>query len=80
MPASASATETMMPAAITGQDLIQLRKRLGLSQAELAGELKVSPNTVYRWERDVHTALQPLAYWALVGLLVDDRGLTENLL
>ena len=36
---------------MTGEDLRQKREALGMTQAELAGALKVAPNTVARWER-----------------------------
>jgi transcriptional regulator with XRE-family HTH domain len=37
---------------MTGSDLRWRREHLGLSQARLADELGVSPNTIARWERE----------------------------
>lgn len=37
---------------ITGEDLRLARESLGLSRSELARQLGVSENTVYRWETD----------------------------
>ena len=36
---------------MTGSQLRKIRKRADLTGPELAGKIKVSPNTVYRWER-----------------------------
>jgi transcriptional regulator with XRE-family HTH domain len=37
--------------AVTGDELRGLRKRLGLTQVELAKKVGVASNTVARWER-----------------------------
>jgi transcriptional regulator with XRE-family HTH domain len=52
-----------------GAELRKLRTRLGFTQAELAGEVDVSPNTVARWERGVTPI--PVAVAKLVGLLAE---------
>ena len=36
---------------MTPQELRSTRERLGFTQAQLAAELDVQPNTVARWER-----------------------------
>jgi putative transcriptional regulator len=36
---------------VTGDELRDLRKRLGLTQVELAEKVGVASNTVARWER-----------------------------
>ena len=36
---------------MNGSELRNLRKRLGLTQKDIAGEIDVNPNTVARWER-----------------------------
>jgi DNA-binding transcriptional regulator YiaG len=41
---------TLMLYAMTPEDLRELRKKLGLSQEELAAMLKVDRRTVIRWE------------------------------
>ena len=41
---------------MTGADLRLFRKELGLSQADLARALGVSPPTIHRWENE-HVAL-----------------------
>jgi DNA-binding transcriptional regulator YiaG len=37
---------------VTGNELKQIRKRLGLTQPELADRIGVHWNTLARWERD----------------------------
>ncbi len=37
---------------MTGKQLRRIRRELSLTQAELAEEIGVAPNTVARWERD----------------------------
>jgi DNA-binding transcriptional regulator YiaG len=37
---------------VTGNELKRIRKRLGLTQVELADKIGVYWNTVARWERD----------------------------
>ena len=37
---------------MTGKELKRIRKRLGLTQVELAAKIGVYWNTVARWERD----------------------------
>ena len=39
---------------MTGKQIRKRRKALNMSVEELAIELKVSANTVYRWERGFH--------------------------
>ena len=36
---------------MTGDELREKRQSLGMTQEQLAAELKVAPNTVARWER-----------------------------
>lgn len=38
-------------ALMTGDELREKREALGMTQEQLATELKVAPNTVARWER-----------------------------
>ena len=38
-------------AAMTGEEVAALRRRLGLTQVELAELVGVAPNSVARWER-----------------------------
>ena len=63
---------------ITGAELTALRKRLGFSQRDLAERLSLNYNTVWRWESDINTGLQPLAYWALVGMLARSKHQTSS--
>jgi DNA-binding transcriptional regulator YiaG len=49
-------------------DVEKIRKRLGLTQEQLARELEVSVTTVNRWERDHHIP-SPLAVRAIERLL-----------
>ena len=37
---------------LTGEEIKELRKTLGYTQAKIAEELGVTPNTVARYERD----------------------------
>jgi len=53
-----------------------MRRKLKLTQAQLAAELGVMTNTVARWEQGVH-ALGPLAEGAL-SLLVLKHGARKS--
>ena len=55
---------------MTGEELRGVRKRLGLTQAALAEQLAVSPNTVARWERDEVPIREPMA--RLIRLLAKE--------
>ncbi len=46
---------------MTGEELRRIRARMGLTQAELADRLGVTPNTVARWERDEVGIAEPAA-------------------
>lgn len=60
---------------MTPADLKACRAKLGLTQAELAAYLKVAPNTVARWEREV-LALPPFLSLALetVAFQVEEKN------
>jgi len=57
-------------------ELRMLRRQLGLTQAELAAALRVTMNTVARWEQGRH-AISPLAEGAL-SLLRLQHGATRK--
>ena len=44
-----------------GKTLRAIRKRLGLTQAELAKQIGVTGNTLARWERDELPIREPIA-------------------
>lgn len=46
-----SISATYTPGIVTGKDVRRIRKRLGLSQPQLAERLGVTKNSVARWER-----------------------------
>ena len=46
---------------MTGTDLRRLRKRIGLTQRQLATRAGVHWNTVARWERDEVRITEPMA-------------------
>lgn len=50
-----------------------MRRKLNLTQAQLAAELHVTANTVARWEQGVH-AITPLAAGALSLLALTHGG------
>jgi DNA-binding transcriptional regulator YiaG len=49
------------------RELRRLRRRLELTQAELAAHLDVTPTTIARWERNEVTITPPMA--KLIGLV-----------
>ena len=51
---------------MTGEHLRRLRKKLKLTQIELATRLGVHPITVSKWETGVHQVSEPVA--RLLGL------------
>ena len=55
---------------------MELRKRLGLSQADLAGTLGVPPNTVSRWE--VGATTPDAASLAAIHSVAMERGITPS--
>lgn len=57
---------------MTGKEVQRLRKRLGLSQAELAQRMGVSRVSVWRWETDTH-GIRESAARLLLTLVADDR-------
>jgi DNA-binding transcriptional regulator YiaG len=61
---------------MTPQELQTLRRRLGLTQAGLAGMLGVTPSTVARWEQGARK-ISGLAAYALTRL-ARERGPTRS--
>ena len=59
---------------MTGDEVRRIRRRLGLTQAELSEHLGVAANSVARWERD-EMSIRPTAA-ALLRLMarIEDRG------
>ena len=53
--------------AMTGSQLREIRRQLGLTQVALAARLAVSANTVARWERNEVPIREPMA--RLIALL-----------
>jgi len=51
----------MIPESMKGSELRMIRKRLNLTQAQLAGELGVTTNTVARWERGERSISEPMS-------------------
>jgi putative transcriptional regulator len=59
---------------MTGAQIKELRKSFGYTQARLAGELGVTPNTVARYERDELRPSPPvLKLLNLIRLFNGDR-------
>lgn len=58
---------TYTPYIVTGKDVRRIRKRLGLSQPQLAERLGVTKNSVARWERGEMGIRQSVVI--LLGLL-----------
>ena len=48
---------------MTGAELRRLRKRLGMTQLELADRIGVTANTLARWERDLVGIGEVAARW-----------------
>ena len=61
---------------MTGAQLRRIRKRLDLTQRELAEKLGVSANTVARWERDEVSIAEPAA--RLARLLLEMASKAEG--
>lgn len=57
---------------MTGKDVQRLRKRLGLTQAELAQRIGVTRVSVWRWEAETH-GIRESAARLLLTLVADDR-------
>ena len=57
---------------MTGDELRRVRKRLGLTQVQLAKELGVHWNSVARWERGEVGISEPVA--KLLRILARPRG------
>ncbi len=51
---------------MTGSELRAIRKRLGLTQQALAGQIGVASNSVARWERDEMKITEPVARLVLM--------------
>jgi transcriptional regulator with XRE-family HTH domain len=66
---------------MTGDDLILWRKKLGLTQRELAQSLRVDVMSISRWERGARgiPALLPLALEALEQRMIKERESHGNL-
>lgn len=62
--------KTKTPATIAVPDIVGIRKRLGLTQKELAKELRVSRRTVIRWEAG-DTRPYPMAIMLIGDLLAE---------
>jgi len=59
---------------MTGADIKELRKTLGYTQARLAEEVGVTPNTVARYERDEFKPSPPvLKLLKLLAMMVTQR-------
>jgi transcriptional regulator with XRE-family HTH domain len=57
-----------------GTDLLNARKRLGLTQEQMASALKVTPRTIQNWERDIGTSQmerKTRVLWELLELMDD---------
>jgi DNA-binding transcriptional regulator YiaG len=62
----------------TGSDLRELRQHLGVEQATIATLLRVTPTTVYRWERAATvTPLQFARYEAACKAILARASDTE---
>ena len=46
---------------MTGHEVLQIRQRLKLTRAALAGQLGVAPNSIYRWETHRMKIREPVA-------------------
>lgn len=57
---------------MTGKTLRSIRKRLNLTQVQLARQLGVTSNTVARWERDEMKISEPVS--RLIRLLAQHKG------
>jgi transcriptional regulator with XRE-family HTH domain len=57
---------------MTGKQLRTIRRRLGLTQKDLAKELAVAWNTVARWERDEVPIRESVA--RLIRMTASKRG------
>jgi transcriptional regulator with XRE-family HTH domain len=53
---------------VTGKELAKLRKKLGLTQAQLAERIGIAPNSLARLERGERKIAEPIA--RLVKLLL----------
>ncbi len=59
---------------MTGADIKELRKTLGYTQARLAEEIGVTPNTVARYERDEFRPSPPvLKLLKLLAIMATER-------
>lgn len=59
---------------MTGSEIKELRKILGYTQAKLAEEIGLTPNTIARYERDEFKPSQPvLKLLKLLEMLVTER-------
>jgi transcriptional regulator with XRE-family HTH domain len=58
---------------MTGKEVQRLRKRLGLTQGELAQRMGVSRVSVGRWETDQHAIRESAARLLLMLVAQEDR-------
>lgn len=58
---------------MTGKEIKELRKKLKYTQAQLAGELGVTPNTVARYEREEMNPSPPVLKLLRLIELVNER-------
>ncbi len=61
---------------VAGRELKGIRVRLGLTQAQLAEAVGVTPNTVARWERSEISISEPIA--RLVRKIASEQPLSKG--
>lgn len=56
---------------MSAEEVLAIRKQLGMTQPELARELGTTVNTIWRWEHAVQAVSSP--YQRLLKILLDSR-------